>query len=76
MKELMKSNNPVLLTYIDALLNEANIDHEIADLHIGTLDGVIGALARRVMVNEEDYEAAREIVSTAIANPPPQPDAE
>ena len=75
MKELIKSNNPVLLSYIDALLNEAGIFHEIADLHIGTLDGYIGALARRVMVNEADLEAAREIVRTAIANPP-HPDAE
>ena len=75
MRELLKSNNPVLLTYIDALLNEADIFHEIADLHIGTLDGMIGSLARRVMVNEDDFEAAKEIVRTAIDNPP-QPDAE
>ncbi len=75
MKELIKSNNPVLLSYIDALLNEARIEHEIADLHIGTLDGMIGSLARRVMVDEADLEAAREIISTAIANPP-KPDAE
>lgn len=75
MKELIKSNNPVLLSYIDALLNEAGIFHEIADLHLGTLDGMIGILARRVMVNEADLDAAREIIRTAI-NDPPQPDAE
>lgn len=75
MKELIKSNNPVLLSYIDALLNEADIFHEIADLHLGTLDGMIGVLARRVMVNEADLDAAREIIRTAIDNPP-QPDAE
>jgi Putative prokaryotic signal transducing protein len=77
MRELMKSNNPVLLSYIDALLNEADIVHEIADIHLGTLDGYIGALAQRVMVDEEDYEAAKEIVRTAIENPPqPAADAE
>jgi hypothetical protein len=75
MKELIKSNDPVLLSYIDALLNEADIFHEIADIHLGTLDGMIGVLARRVMVNEADLDAAREIIRTAIDNPP-QPDAE
>jgi hypothetical protein len=75
MIELMKSNNPVLLSYIDALLNEANIPHEMADLHISALDGMIGALARRVLVSEADLEAARRIVRTAMANPP-QSDAE
>ena len=75
MKELIKSNNPVLLSYIDALLNEADIFHEIADIHLGALDGMIGILARRVMVNEADLDAAREIIRTAIDDPP-QPDAE
>ena len=75
MKELIKSNDPVLLSYIDALLNEADIFHEIADIHLGTLDGMIGVLARRVMVNEADLDAARDIIRTAIDNPP-QPDAE
>jgi len=75
MKELIKSNDPVLLSYIDALLNEADIFHEIADIHLGTLDGMIGVLARRVMVNEADLDAAREIIRTAIDDPP-QPDAE
>jgi len=75
MKELIKSNDPVLLSYIDALLNEADIFHEIADIHLGTLDGMIGVLARRVMVNEADLDAARDIIRTAIDNPPP-PDAE
>jgi hypothetical protein len=75
MIELMRSNNPVLLSYIDALLNEAGIDHEMADLHLSTLDGLIGALARRVLVNEANLEAAREVVRTAMAAPP-QADAE
>ena len=61
MKELIRSNDPVLLSYIDALLNEANIPHENADLHMSILDGSIGALPRRVLVDEEDIEAAREI---------------
>lgn len=75
MKELMRSNDPVLLSYVEALLNEADIPHDTADLHISVMEGSIGALPRRVLVNDEDFEAAREIIRTAIANPP-QPDAE
>ena len=48
MKELIKSNDPVLLSYIDALLNEANISHEIADLHMSIWTASIGVLPRRV----------------------------
>jgi hypothetical protein len=75
MRELTSSNNPVLLSYIDALLNEAGIFHEIADLHVSIVQGSMAPFPRRVMVHDEDFEAAREIVRRAIANPPP-PDAE
>jgi hypothetical protein len=74
MKELIRSNDPVLLSYIDALLKEAGILHEIADVHISVMEGSIAAFPRRVLVDDEDFEEARDIIRTAIANPP-QPDA-
>ena len=74
MRELIRSNDPVLLSYIEALLKEAGIPHDVADLHISVMEGSIGALPRRVLVNDADFEEASEIISTAIANPP-RPDA-
>jgi hypothetical protein len=46
----------------------------VADLHISVMEGSIGALPRRVLVDDADFEEASEIISTAIANPP-RPDA-
>lgn len=74
MRELIRSNDPVLLSYIEALLKEADIPHDVADLHISVMEGSIGALPRRVLVDDADFEEASEIISTAIANPP-RPDA-
>lgn len=74
MRELIRSNDPVLLSYIDALLNEADIPHETADVHISVMEGSIAAFPRRVLVDDADFDEAREIIRTAIANPP-QPDA-
>ncbi|MGB0084031.1 MAG: DUF2007 domain-containing protein [Rhodomicrobiaceae bacterium] len=65
MKELISSNDAVLLSYIDALLNDAGIPHEIADLHMSIMDGSIGALPRRVMVLDRDLDAARRIIGAA-----------
>ena len=65
MKELIKTNDPVLLSYIEALLNEANIPHQIADQHMSVVEGSIGVLPRRVLVRDEDYFAARRAVSAA-----------
>jgi Putative prokaryotic signal transducing protein len=74
MRELIRSNDPVLLSYIEALLKEADIPHDVADLHISVMEGSIGALPRRVLVDDADFEEASEIITTAIANPP-RPDA-
>jgi hypothetical protein len=65
MKELIRSNDAVLLSYIDALLNDAGIPHEIADLHMSIMDGSIGALPRRMLVRDADLEAARGIIAAA-----------
>lgn len=65
MKELLRSNDPVLLSYVDALLKEAEIPHEIADFHMSIVDGSIGALPRRVLVGDDDLSEAREILQAA-----------
>lgn len=70
MKELIRSNDPVLLSYVDALLNEADIPHETADLHMSIMDGSIGALPRRVLVGDEYLEAAREVIRAADLDAP------
>ena len=58
MRELIRSNDPVLLSYIDALLKEADIPHEMADVHISVMEGSIAAFPRRVLVDDEDFEEA------------------
>ena len=65
MKELIRSNDAVLLSYIDALLKEAAIPHEIADMHMSIMDGSIGVLPRRMLVSDEHFDAAREIMEAA-----------
>jgi len=65
MKELIRTNDVVLISYIEALLNDANIMHQIADVHMSILDGSVGILPRRVLVSEDDYDAARRVVSRA-----------
>lgn len=65
MKELIRSNDLVLLSYLEALLNEADIPHEMADEHMSAVVGSIDASQRRILVSDEDWAAAREIVDAA-----------
>ena len=65
MKELLRSNDPVLLSYVSALLEEESIDFMVADLNMSVLEGSIGALPRRVLVDDDRLAKARQILSGA-----------
>ena len=65
MKELLRSNDPVLLSYVSALLEEARIDFIVADLNMSVLEGSIGALPRRVLVESGRLGQARNVLTEA-----------
>lgn len=65
MKELLRSNDPVLLSYVSALLEEESIDFMLADLNMSVLEGSIGALPRRILVESDEIAQARRILTGA-----------
>ena len=65
MEELLRTNDPVLLSYVSALLEGANVDFMVADLNMSVLEGSIGALPRRVLVDSDRLAQAREILTEA-----------
>jgi hypothetical protein len=65
MVELLRSNDPVLISFADALLNEAGIAHAIVDQHMSVVEGSIGILPRRMLVAADRLEDARRILSEA-----------
>ncbi|MAY29866.1 MAG: DUF2007 domain-containing protein [Aurantimonas coralicida] len=65
MQELMRSNDAVLLSFVDALLKDADIPHFLADVHMSILDGSIGVLPRRVLVDTDRMDQARRILKDA-----------
>ncbi|MEF2070493.1 DUF2007 domain-containing protein [Consotaella aegiceratis] len=65
MEELIRSNDAVLISFVEALLKDAAIPHFVADGHMSILDGSIGVLPRRVMVDPERAEQARRLLRDA-----------
>jgi hypothetical protein len=65
MQELLRSNDSVLLSYVSALLQEEGIDFIVADLNMSVLEGSIGALPRRVLVESSDIAQARRTLTEA-----------
>jgi len=62
MKELLRTNDLVKLSWLQALLSEAGFDSLVLDSHASVLEGSALAIPRRLMVLEDDYERARRLL--------------
>jgi tRNA1(Val) A37 N6-methylase TrmN6 len=63
--ELVRTNNAVLFTEIEALLKGAVIPHMVLDQHMSVLEGSLGILPRRILVEEYCLEDARRLLEDA-----------
>jgi len=64
-RELERTNDAVRLSWLEALLRSAGIEAVLLDQHASSIDGSIGAVPRRVMVDDEDLIRARSLVADA-----------
>lgn len=62
MEELFRTNNPVTVSFAETLLTEAGIVHFVADTHMSIVDGSLGILPRRMMVDGTRLAEARQLL--------------
>jgi tRNA1(Val) A37 N6-methylase TrmN6 len=65
LRELVRTNDVVLVSAIQALLDAAHIPHLVFDQNMSVLEGSIGILPRRVLVDDEHAPAARRLLEDA-----------
>lgn len=65
MIELVRTNDPVVISFIEALLRDAGIIFFVADQNMSMTEGSIGILQRRVMVEEGRLDEARKLLVEA-----------
>jgi hypothetical protein len=65
LRELVRTNDAVLVSAVGALLDGAQIKHLVFDQNMSVLEGSIGILPRRVLVAEDDIVAARRLLTDA-----------
>lgn len=65
MHELIRANDPVLVSAVSALLDGAGIHYVVLDQNMSVIEGSIGILPRRIMVADADIAAARRVVTDA-----------
>ena len=65
MREIVRTNDAVLLSAVGALLDAAGIHHLVLDQNMSVLEGSIGILPRRILVPDDDVPDARQLLEDA-----------
>jgi hypothetical protein len=65
LRELVRTNDMVLVSAIGALLDGANIHHLVLDQNMSIIEGSLGVLPRRILVHDDDNRDARQVLSDA-----------
>lgn len=65
LRELVRTNDAVLISAIEALLDGAGIAHLVVDQNMSVLEGSIGIFPRRILVGDDELAAARRLLAEA-----------
>ena len=65
LRELVRTNDIVLVSAIGALLDGANIHHLVLDQNMSIIEGSLGILPSRILVHEDDNREARQLLADA-----------
>ncbi len=66
MRAILKTNDPVLLNYAEVLLRDAGIHAVVFDREASIMDGSMGMLPRRLMVDDDEVELAKTVLREGL----------
>ena len=66
MRAVLKTIDPVVLTYAADILSQEGIKSVVFDAHASVMDGSMGFLPRRLMVLDEDFARADTLLRAAV----------
>ena len=75
LRELVRTNDIVLVSAIGALLDGAHIHHVVLDQNMSIIEGSLGILPRRVLVADDQVRSARKLLEDAGLGKELRPDA-
>ncbi len=65
MREIIRSNDPVLMSFAAALLRDAGVESMLADQNMSILEGSVGILPQRMLVASDDWAQAARVLRDA-----------
>ena len=63
--ELVRTNDLVVISLIESLLTQDGVPYFVADQHMSAVEGSLGFLPRRIMVDADQRNRARRLLQEA-----------
>ncbi len=62
MKVLIRTNDLILISLIQSILNDASIKYELLDTHTSMVEGSINAIEKRIVVSNNDFNRSQNLI--------------
>lgn len=62
MAELVRTNDPGIISVIEGLLGGAEIPYQVTDRNMSVIEGSIGAIQVRILVPDDQEKEARQLL--------------
>ena len=62
-KEILRTNNLILISRIQSILNDAGIQNKLLDIHASNIEGNISAIQRRLVVSNDDFHQSQNLIN-------------
>ena len=63
MKEILRTNNLILISRVQSILNDAGIQNKLLDTHASNIEGNISAIQRRLIVSNDDFQQSQKLIN-------------
>ncbi|MEQ1615791.1 MAG: DUF2007 domain-containing protein [Hyphomicrobiaceae bacterium] len=65
MREIIRSNDPVVMSFAQVLLRDAGMETVVADQNMSIMEGSIGVFPRRLLVLSDEWLKAERVLVEA-----------
>ena len=62
-KEILRTNNLILISRIQSILNDAGIQNKLLDTHASNIEDNISAIQRRLVVSNNDFQQSQKLIN-------------
>ena len=68
MKEIIRTNDLILISRIQSILINATIHYDLLDVYVSTIEGSINAIQKRIVVSNDDFNRSQELIQFLTNN--------